>query len=114
MTRVKLGHNQPPKTSEPVRKFIKDVFLLELALFTKIAGRAGAAIYSECKYRLGMPTHKNGLVRLGNSVFIKWNINRQRKSEALIKLKQAGLLDYVSEKGKAPIVKLLEVKNDKK
>tara|TARA_E500000318_G_C3523964_1_gene197593 strand:- start:235 stop:501 length:267 start_codon:yes stop_codon:yes gene_type:complete len=87
---------------------------MELALFAKIAGKAGAAIYSECKFRMGMPTHKNGVVRLGNERFIKWNVSRQRKSEALIKLKNEGLLDYALEAGKAPLVKLAEViSNDK-
>jgi len=106
--------SQKTSTARKPKHFIKDVYLMELALFVKIAGQAGAAIYSECKFRMGMPTHKNGVVRLGNERFIKWNVSRQRKSEALIKLKNEGLLDYVTEAGKAPLVKLAEViENDK-
>ena len=93
------------KKSDPNKWYIYKTKIMVAALFYKTAGGVGRVILDYLLWQRSM----NGveLTTLPNEFFlVKYGITRQRKADALIKLKAAGLVVVVKEPGKAAVVKL--------
>jgi hypothetical protein len=95
--------------------FIKDVYVNEIALFGKVAGLAGVAIYLSVKFKIGI-SKMDGFYPVTNKDLQKYkpNIHRNTKYDALRKLKEESLIEYYSDpkSGKSTQVRLLT--NDKR
>ena len=93
------------KKSNPESWYIFKTKVIIAALFYKTAGGVGRIILDYLLWKRSM----NGAqpTTLPNEFFLaKYGITRQRKADALIKLKAAGLVVVIKEPGKAAVVKL--------
>ena len=93
------------KKSNPDSWYIFKTKVMLAALFYKTAGGVGRIILDYLLWKRSM----NGAQQttLPNEFFLaKYGITRQRKADALIKLKAAGLVVVSKEPGKAAAVKL--------
>jgi hypothetical protein len=93
------------KKSNPNSWYIYKTKLMLAALFFKTAGGVGRIILDYLLWKRSM----NGVEQttLPNEFFfIRYGIPRQRKADALLKLKAAGLVVVHKEPGKAALVKL--------
>jgi hypothetical protein len=97
--------NNGKKKQSPDSWYIYKTELMLAALFYKTAGGVGRIILDYLLWQRSM----NGVetTTLPNEFFlVKYKITRQRKAEALSKLKDAKLVTVVKEPGKAARVKL--------
>ena len=97
--------NNGKKKQSPGSWYIYKTELMLAALFYKTAGGVGRIILDYLLWQRSM----NGVetTTLPNEFFlVKYKIARQRKAEALSKLKDAKLVTVVKEPGKAARVKL--------
>jgi hypothetical protein len=93
------------KKSNPESWYIFKTKVMLAALFYKTAGGVGRIILDYLLWKRSM----NGAQQttLPNEFFLfKYGISRQRKADALTKLKAAGLVVVIKEPGKAAVVKL--------
>jgi hypothetical protein len=93
------------KKSDPESWYIFKTKVMLAALFYKTAGGVGRIILDYLLWKMSM----NGVQQttLPNEFFLgKYGITRQRKADALTKLKAAGLVAVFKEPGKAAVVKL--------
>ena len=106
--------NNDKKKQSPASCYIYRTELMLAALYYKTAGGVGRIILDYLLWQRSM----NGVetTTLPNEFFlVKYKITRQRKAEALSKLKDAKLVTVVKEPGKAARVKLnLKRKQDDK
>ena len=106
--------NNGKKKQSPASWYIYRTELMLAALFYKTAGGVGRIILDYLLWQRSM----NGVevTSLPNEFFlVKYKITRQRKAEALSKLKAAKLVTVIKKPGKAARVKLnLKRKKDDK
>ena len=86
--------------------FIMDYDYKAGALFLYTAGKAGAVIYNYLKFKKGMNGDQFYVIP-NEHVFVKYKINRQRISEAILLLEAEGLIKTIKTKGKSTRVRLL-------
>ena len=100
-----IKRSKRDKKSDPQSWYIFKTKVMLAALFYKTAGGVGRIILDYLLWKRSM----NGAQQttLPNEFFLaKYGITRQRKADALIKLKAAGLVVVSKEPGKAAVVKL--------
>ena len=93
------------KKADPKKWYIYKTKIMVAALFYKTAGGVGRIILDYLLWKRSM----NGVEQtsLPNEFFLgNYGITRQRKADALTKLKAAGLVVVLKEPGKAARVKL--------
>ena len=110
----KFTRKKRNKKANPDSWYIYKTELLLAAMFYKTAGGVGRIVLDYLLWKRSM----NGVeeITLPNEFFyIKYGITRQRKADALLKLKRAELVIVIKEPGKAARVKLKirEKKNGK-
>ena len=98
---------------DPSKDFIMTYKMMASSSFYKVAKGVGHVIYSYLAWMTGM--NGPGFYPLPNAhLWVKYKISRQRKSEALLLLEDAGLVDVHREIGKSLKVKLnVKVQNGK-
>ena len=95
------------------KDFVMTYKMMSSSSFYKVAKGVGHVIYSYLAFKTGM--NGPGFYPLPNEwLWIKYKISRQRKSEAILLLEDAGLIDVHREIGKSFKVKLnVKVQNGK-
>ena len=90
---------------DPSKDFIMTYKMMASSAFYKVAKGVGHVIYTYLAWMVGM--NGPGFYPLPNEwLWIKYKISRQRKSEAVWLLKDAGLISVHKEIGKTLKVKL--------
>jgi len=98
---------------DPSKDFIMTYKMMASSAFYKVAKGVGHVIYTYLAWMVGM--NGPGFYPLPNEwLWVKYKITRQRKSEAILLLEDAGLIDVHREIGKSFKVKLnVKVQNGK-
>jgi hypothetical protein len=98
---------------DPSKDFVMTYKMMASMAFYKVAKGVGHVIYSYLSWMTGM--NGPGFYPLPNEhLWVKYKITRQRKSEAILLLEDAGLIDVHREIGKSFKVKLnVKVQNGK-
>ena len=93
--------------------FIMDYDYKAGYLFLRTAGKAGGAIYNYLKFKKGMNGDQFYVIPNGH-LLVKYEVNRQRISEALTLLEAGGLVETIKRVGKSTRVRLKTkvIKND--
>jgi len=105
-----LPNNKRTKLTRKTNKANWYVYKLPILLSTAFYKSAGGVGYSILIYMLWKKSMNNpsDWISLPNNFFkVEFNIDRQRKSEAVYRLERDGLIECVREIGKPTLIKLI-------